>query len=408
MEDFEQQTSYERPTPKKAKNWKKSTSILRVIQNFINHLSAPVKISGFILILLVIIICIVNIYSANVVYTSYEIEQAVTRDDSKSANYLAYGDGYIRYSDDGIAYYKANGTVVWNHTYEVSNPLVCVSGDYIVVGNITGRNLYVYNRNGLKADIDAAMTVTQVDVAEQGVTAVVLEDGNTNYINMYDKEGTKLSYIITSLTGDGYPLDIAISDDGKKLVVSYISINGEEIKSHLAFYNFSDVGQNKVDRLVGGFDHYGTSVVGEVEFIDNNTVLAIAEDRLSFYSISQYPTLVKEVEVENQIQKFTYSKDYVGLIFNNMETVDKYRMDIYDMRGNKVSDIFFNEEYRKFEFDEDRVLLYNDTLFTLMTVKGKVKYSDAFDVVIEKILPVDGKQRFKIFNSQYIQQIKLN
>ena len=42
----------------------------------------------------------------------------------------------------------------------------------------------MYNRSGLKSEIDAAMTVTQVDVAKQGVTAVSLEDGNTNYINM--------------------------------------------------------------------------------------------------------------------------------------------------------------------------------------------------------------------------------
>lgn len=370
--------------------------------------AASIKIAAVVVLVVVLLICIINVYSSNVAYTNYDILHSTTREDGDNASYLKYQDGYIRYSTDGIAYYKNDGSVIWNHAYEINNPQVRICDEYIVVGNITGRNLFLYNKNGIKAEIDAAMTVTQVDIAQQGVTAVSLEDGNTNYINMYDSSGNKLTYIITSLSGDGYPLDMALSNDGNKLAVAYVSVSGESLQTNLAFYNFSDVGQNSVDRLVGGFNHYGTSVVGKIEFVDNNTVVAFAEDRVSFYNISQYPELVEEVTFENQLQKITYNSEYVGIIFNNADSVDKYRMEVYNMKGQKVSELLFSEDYRNFEFNKQDVILYNEKTFALVSLKGKVKYRDNFDMTIEKILPLDSNQRFLVFNSKYIQEIKLN
>lgn len=390
------------------KDRKKNASTSNNVIPYIRKQISPAKIGFGIFLIIILIICLINVYSANMAYSGYDIVRSVTRNDGDNASYLKYGDGYIRYSNDGIAYYKNDGNVVWNHTYEINNAQVKICEDFIVVGNISGRNLYVYDRKGLRTEIDAAMTVTQVDIAGQGVTAVSLEDGNTNYINMYDVNGNKLSYIITTLTGDGYPVDMALSDDGNKLAVAYVSINGETLQSNLAFYNFSDVGQNSIDRLVGGFNHYGDSIIGRVEFVDNSTVIAVAQDRISFYAITQYPELKEEVTFEDELQKITYNKDYAGLFFNNADSVDKYKMEVYNMKGQKVSEILFNDDYRNFEFNRDGILLYNEKKFTLMTIKGKIKYEDNFDMTIEKIIPLDNNQRFLLFNSKYIQEIRLN
>ncbi len=375
---------------------------------YIRRRMTSTHIAIAVIVVLVLIICLVNAYSDGKAYTSYDIMNSVTRNDGDSASYLPYGEGYIRYSNDGIAYYKQSGAVVWNYTYEINNAQVKMCEDYIVVGNITGRNLFIYNKSGLQSEIDAAMTITQVDVANQGVVAVALEDGNTNYINMYDASGNKLSYIITSLDGDGYPVDMAISNDGSKLVVSYVSVSGESLQSNVAFYNFSDVGQNLVDRLVGGFNHYESSLVGKVEFVDNTNVIAVAEDRVTFFEISQYPEKKEEIVLEQELQKITYNQQYVGLIFNNADSIDKHKMQIYNMKGQKVSELLFAEDYRNYEFHGDYVLLYNEKLFTLMTIKGKVKYQNDFDMAIAKIIPVDKNQRFLVFNSKYIQEIKLH
>ncbi len=41
----------------------------------------------------------------------------------------------------------------------------------------------------------------------------------------------KIYSVKTTLSGDGYPLDISISSDAKKLIASIIKVSGDEIKT---------------------------------------------------------------------------------------------------------------------------------------------------------------------------------
>lgn len=47
------------------------------------------------------------------VFTSYSVTGSLNREDIESSGYIAYGDGYIRYSNDGakILYGQGQGTV---------------------------------------------------------------------------------------------------------------------------------------------------------------------------------------------------------------------------------------------------------------------------------------------------------
>ena len=62
-----------------------------------------------------------------------------------------------------------------------------------------------------------------------------------------------------------------MSDDGQRLVTTYISISKGLIQSKITFYNFGMVGQNYEDKIVAGFD-YGQTLVSKVEFINKDTV----------------------------------------------------------------------------------------------------------------------------------------
>lgn len=56
-----------------------------------------------------------------------------------------------------------------------------------------------------------------------GVTAAVLEDSASSYITFFKKDGTSLDITVkTNMSGDGYPLDIALSADGTQLMCSFV------------------------------------------------------------------------------------------------------------------------------------------------------------------------------------------
>lgn len=363
-------------------------------------------IVGIIVVIIILIISLVNMYSTGQQYSNYEVVKSSTREDTQGASYLPYGNGYIRYSNDGIAYFDKNGTPIWNQTYEINRAQVKVCGDYVAVGDVSGHNIYIFNKSGLQGTIDAALMITEIDVASQGVVAVALEDGNTNYINMYDVLGTKLLTVKTMLQSDGYPLAMALSNDGTKLAVAYVSIGGEKLETKLTFYNFSEVGQNYTERVVGGFNQE-ENLIGRVDFVDNDTVLAVGEDSIQIYNVRKAPELRKEIKVEQEIRKVFFNSDYVGVVFNNMEAGEKYRLEVFDLNGTEQQTYNYDEEYRKFAFHGKQILLYNEKKFTLMNITGKILYNGAFDIAVDAIMPTATDAAFIVVNTKYIQEIHL-
>lgn len=375
-------------------------------KNIIPYSDNKISKGMFVCVLVAIVLIVVYLIIAgygNSRYATYEVVDSKTREDTKNASYIQYYDGYIRYSNDGIAYY-VNGSAVWNHSYEIINIQINRCGEYIVVGDISGHYVYIYNKSGFKKAIDVSLPITEVDIAENGVVAVTLEDGNSSYINRYDIEGNNIGSIKIILQKSGYPLDIAISDDGEKIAVSCVKVNGQVVKNDLVFYDYSGVGENYNDKIVGLFTY--DKMIGKVDFIDNNTVLVISEDKLSIYNIKHIPELKCEANIESRIQKIFYNENYVGLVHNNNGT-EKYLMEIYDMSCKKICEKTYNENYNNFIINNNQIMMYNQKKAQLMTLRGKVRYEGVFDIPVDCLLPIEKSNDYTMINAQYIKKIRL-
>ena len=342
-----------------------------------------------------------------ITYSDYSVVQSVNRDDSETASYIGYADGYVRYSNDGIAYYSKKGTSVWNQTYTMQKPQVKICGDTLAVGDINGSKIYIFDKSGNLGVIDTSLAISQVEVANQGVVAAVLEDNDANYINLYDEDGTKIYTVKTSLSGDGYPLDISISPDATKLMASYLYVSGETMKTNVVFYNFSEVGQNETERVVGGFNHYDSTIVGDVHFMNENTAVAVGENIVSIYSIKEYPKLSKEITIDNEIDRVFFGSGYIGLVLKNSDSGDIYRMVVYNTGGNKVCETTFSTQYDSIVFDGKSIVMSSDTAFVLMNLKGKKLAELTMSLPIQTVIPVGRRGDYICVNSKYVQNIRL-
>ena len=72
------------------------------------------------------------------------------------------------------------------------------------------------------------------------------------------------------------------------------------MSSSIGFYNFSSVGQNYTDNLVGGYG-YTDAVVPLLDFMGNDTVFAVADNRLMFYQGKQKYRMLLEKKDKNII-----------------------------------------------------------------------------------------------------------
>lgn len=341
------------------------------------------------------------------VFTSYSVTGSLNREDIESSGYIAYGDGYIRYSNDGAAYYTAKGKALWNQTYSMQKPQVKICEDCVAIGDINGNTIYIFNKNGNIGKVDTSLVISQIEVAANGAVAAVLEDNEANYINMYDKEGNKIYSVKTTLAGDGYPLDISISNDSAKLIASYVYVSGEEIKTNVVFYNFSEVGQNETERVVGGFNHYNDVLVGDVQFLSNNIAVAVGENVISIYKIKEYPSLEKEIQIDNTIDRVFFGTDYIGLVLDNSDSGELYKMVVYNFSGSKVCEAEFGTQVDNIQFDGSSVVMNNSTSFSVFNLKGKNVANMSFDMPASKVLPTGTRGEYILINTKYIQNIKL-
>ena len=373
----------------------------------INRRKRIIIISVIIVAAIIAAVFAISAFIDGITYKDYSVMKSVNRDDTDTTMYMGYADGYVRYSNDGIAYYNKKGTAIWNQTYTMQKPQVKICGSIIAVGDINGSKIYIFDKNGNIGTVDTSLAISQIEVAKQGVVAAVLEDNDANYINLYNTDGSKIYTVKTTLAGDGYPLDISISEDATKLIASYLYVSGESIKTNVVFYNFSEVGQNETERVVGGFNHYDSTIVGDVEFLNSTTAVAVGEDVLSIYHIKEYPSLTIEIRIDSEIERVVFGNGYIGIVLKNSDSGDIYKLVVYDTSAKEVCETTFNTQYDTIQFDGKSVLMSNASTFAVMNLKGKMLTTQNFDLPIESVLPMGTRGRYIMVNSKYIQDIRL-
>jgi hypothetical protein len=339
-------------------------------------------------------------------YTTYQVIHSTEREDSNSARYQSYGTGVFRYSKDGAMAMDGAGTLLWNGTYEMKDPIVDICNKFVVVSDRGYESIQIFDGEGGMATINVLNPIIKVVVAEQGVVAVLMEGIEANYIELYSLEGQLLVDSRTTTEKDGCPIDIALSNDGKKLVTSYIYINNGAVQNKLTFYNFGGVGQNYVSRVAGGFD-YGQTLIPDVEFLTNNTVCAFGDDKFSLYSMTEQPELLYEETFTEEIKSTFHNDKYVGFVLNNADGEDKYRVLVYDLKGEKVTDKMMNYDYDTIVLSGEELILYSNLEWIILKINGVEKFHYTFETDISYIFPVNNYDKYILIDTINMSEVLL-
>lgn len=362
----------------------------------------------FLAIFIFVAVVIVAFYFSyeNKQYTDYEIVTEEDRTDSESAVYIPYNGNVIKYSQDGAEAFEGNNTAIWNETFEMQNPIVATCETYAAMGDFKGNRIYVVSSDGKTGEIDTKLPVSTFCVSRQGVVAAVLEDDNETKVNIYDYEGNLLAEIKCTMTQSGYPIDVTLSEDGKKLGIAYVRIEEGQLKSSVAFYNFGEVGQNETDNYVSGYD-YVDAVVPRLKFINNSTAFGLGDNRFVIYQGTQKPVSLAESFINDEIKSVFYGKNNVGLVFYNTGLDNKYKLDIYDEKGEMVQEIPFDIEYTDIVFNDDMIIIYNERECTMYKINGAIKYNGVFKDPVLLLVPTDNKTKYILVNRDGVQTVRL-
>ena len=339
-------------------------------------------------------------------YNNYKVRKTIKIETGTNSQYQAFGEFVVKYSNDGISY--INGTeTIWNEAYEMKSPIVDVCGDYLAIADKNSNTIYIFNKKGKVGEVNTSYPIIKIEVAQQGVVAALLEEASANYIELYDKEGNLIVSHKSLLSENGFPLSFSISNDGEKMMTSYLSIKEGSTENQVIFYNFSNVGKDEVDRVVGTFNQYGETIVPAVYFVSNEDAIAIGDNVITIYKMKEKPTIRKEIKFDKEIQKVFYNEKYVGLIFENSKGDTPYKMEVYSLSGEKImsKEIEMNLDHVKFA--GKNVLMYDDVTCELISLKGVVKFKHVFTKQLDAIVPMESTNTFLLMTKNKIEEISL-
>ena len=312
----------------------------------------------------------------------------------------------LQYSNDGISYIVGKNAV-WDQAFEMKQPVLDICEGYMAIADLRGTKIYIYNESGQQGEVTTTAPILALEVANQGVIAAITQGEKANLIEVYDKDGTTIAVGQTVLSGDGCPLSISLSNDGTKLMVSYVYLDNSVAKTKVIFYNYSEVGKNQVGRIVGGFEHYDGTLVSKTEFVTNDVAVAFGDDLITIYAMKQKPSIKKELNFEDEIESIVYTDKYIGVILKSRTVTNQHLLKIFTISGRKIYDGKVDFAYTDVQMNGDTVVFNNGEQMYVLSVDGILKYNGKVEAGVLKVIPQKAENKFVIITEKGAEEIKL-
>lgn len=342
-------------------------------------------------------------YLNNRTFSGYSIASATERTDTLTTKYASFGGNILKYSRDGVAYTNEKNNLYFSIAYTMQDPILALNEKMGVVADKNGSQIYIFDQNEQKGEIQTLLPIKHIAVSNQGIVAVLMEESNVSKLEVYSPDGELLGDGVFGLEDAGFPLNLSISSDGTKIAIAFAQISGTKINSCVAVYNFDNVGENHIDHLVFA-KNYSDYMIPEIHYFDTSTLAAVGDGILAFYQGSQIPELVKEVTFEEEIKSVFYGEKSVALVFDAPEGKV---LKLYDLKGNQTAEVAFDLNYTNIRVEENTIVIYNDTELGVYSYNGTECYRNVFDTAVVDIFPTKSRSKYLFIYPNETQMIKL-
>ncbi len=364
-------------------------------------------IAAVIVILILAAFLVYRMCSSNT-FHSYKVIRSIKRSDSSSAVYQEYSGKLLKYSRDGALGYDTDLHKNWSGSYNFSSPLMDTCGEYVALADSGGKEIYVFDGKDSPVQINVLHPISLIQVASQGVVAVVMENDDSDMVQLYDSENSNklLVEFSTNVDEDGYPVDISLSDDGSKLVTSYLSVANGVTTTKLTFYNLGEIGKNYSNKIVGS-ESFEQEIVSKVQFLGNDTVCAFGENGFTLYSMKQLVDTIKTVKIKTPLKSIFCTEENIGLVCKDSDKTNKNEVLLYDLKGKRIMSSSLDFAYTNVYMTDDQIFFLSSQECHIMRTNGTLKFSGTFSRQISYLMPVNSFNKYILVDKDRISLIRI-
>lgn len=289
--------------------------------------------------------------------------------------------GYIYFvNTDKVTICDNSGSLAAEMNIVTSNPIVKQNGKYMIVGDIGGKNVYIFKGDELKNTITAKNTLVDVSVNDSGYCVLVMQ-GNMHKrdVAVYDAKGQE-QFVWNS--GNLFVLSASIAHNNKNIVISTLDTANGKMKSVLSFYNISNV-----DPIAT--EEYENELIAAVEICGNH-VYCVGDSKTVVYRVSGQKT--GEITYDGRTL-LTYKAGNANIVMAFSESsLDGKRYDIetFNFNGKRIGNYELDYKIHYIDFTQDTIAISRSRLVDVIDLHGREKRLIDPGVDIESISFVGG------------------
>ncbi len=373
------------------------------LTRFLEKWKRVIRITAIVLIAIAVYLGLRTLKDA--MHYTETIESMIKEDiGGADASYDQFKGSIIKMTGDGVSALDTDGEIIWSHGYSMSNPKMIRGEEYGAVIDLMQDSAVIFGKDGVTGTITTSMPILGYAISDHGVLALELDSTDSDYIQFYDSTGRELDIRIkTMLSGDGFPLDLALSPSGAGLITSMVYMDQGSTQNQIICYNF-DVGKNDSNRIVGTFA-YGDTMFPQVEYMGRTRAVAFGDDQVNFYNMrnESNPVLLKSIAFEHEISSVIPGDEHVGVVAGSDE--GSRMIYVYDDNGKEEFSRELDFDYTKAEFSGNYLLLYNSSECRIFSLSGRERFSGTITGGITKMI-MTGDTSCLVFSGSALKRVR--
>lgn len=342
-------------------------------------------------------------------YRNYSVISSKKLDDASGTRYTLFQNNVLAYNTDGSTYTSTAGSLLWSQSYQMSSPHLDSGDAYAVIYDRGGTGIYLFSKEGSRAHITTNLPVAEAKVADNGSVAVLMQNDKVGYLHLYNADGNLTASGEVHLETTGYPVSIAISQDGQRLAVALADVSEGKVHSKLQIYDFGAAGKNADKHIVASFD-YEDSLIGEIAYVKGGNLAVYTDKKILLYHNRTKPGLLNEVPVEGQIRSVYYNQNYFGYIGSsgNASGQNTVRLYTFNNRGRRVTNAQIDMSYSRVEIlANNEIALYGDKRLEIYNLAGTCKFTGDLKSVVSAVIPGSGTRDYLFVREGSLDRAKL-
>lgn len=218
-----------------------------------------------------------------------------------------FGTNFALCTKDGVKYYEGMGDQKWNDTFNMSSPSAVAEGGYIAVGDMSGKNVRVYDSSGMLYSVQTDGSLVQFALNKNGYLSLITKETDSYRIFIYNAKGSLLKERVEESAGV-YPLSSDVSDDNKNFAVSYLDTADITPTARvLSFFINSSDSEEYTDSMFAAVEK-ADEIIPMIHYWENGT-LAVLSDKYIYGVSAKDGQEEWQYELENTIDYASFGAE---------------------------------------------------------------------------------------------------